>query len=253
MPTAAATTTPIKTDESWDLVMQPPVIVAGHINATRFRQGGYNNTVQMLDNGLSIPCLFFGMEWPYARSIWSNEQSYALDRYSRLPKRGFFTENTPFALSTSAGKHWRDPSAGKSGPMLPQPPAQAMHAKDDPPGTLRTVAGSIPCACAGETCSLQVRMQRLVDHAVAGRLLLTNFLRCAVKPQPPDRAWKVPADCRRRHGARAPVVQFLRGPIDRVLQVVQRLDRRGGGGTPHSLLRFAARPRRLAQMHPATG
>jgi hypothetical protein len=173
--------TPSDAAEAWEFVMSPPVIVAGHINTTRFRQGGRNNTVSMLDDGLSIPCLFWGMEWPYARTIWSNEQSYAVDHYTRMPtKQGFFTENTPFPLSTDAGKHWRDPRAGKAGPMLPQPPAQAMHAQDDPPGILRSVAGSVPCACAGATCSLRSNLQRQIAHGKCLPIALGGTV-----PEPP--------------------------------------------------------------------
>ena len=38
-----------------------------------------------------------------------------------------------------------------------------MHARDDPPGVLRTVAGSVPCACAGHTCSQAFNLNRTIS------------------------------------------------------------------------------------------
>ena len=49
-----------------------PVIVAGHINTSLFKA---KDAVRNLDNTLGIPCLFFGMEWPFSKSIWSSVPS----------------------------------------------------------------------------------------------------------------------------------------------------------------------------------
>ena len=54
---------------SWTLSLSEPVIVAGHINTSLFKA---KDAVRNLDNTLGIPCLFFGMEWPFSKSIWSS-------------------------------------------------------------------------------------------------------------------------------------------------------------------------------------
>ena len=46
----------------------PPTIMTGHINTAKFHA---KDEVDMLDYSLGIPCVFFGLEYPYTKSIWS--------------------------------------------------------------------------------------------------------------------------------------------------------------------------------------
>ena len=68
-PAAAAAGAATPPPSSWTLSLSEPVIVAGHINTSLFKA---KDAVRNLDNTLGIPCLFFGMEWPYSSSIWSS-------------------------------------------------------------------------------------------------------------------------------------------------------------------------------------
>ena len=96
---------------TWRLTLHPPVIVAGHINATRLRA---EDSVQPFDNTLGIPCIFFGMEWPYAKSIWSSEQYYALDNYSE-PSTNLHTSDTGMEALQAASSSRRGTPRGHQG------------------------------------------------------------------------------------------------------------------------------------------
>ena len=61
-----------------------------------------------------------------------------------------------------AGESWRNPNQSPASKMLSIPPMMAFHAERDPPGTLRTVAGEVPCACVGKTCGLAFNLNRTI-------------------------------------------------------------------------------------------
>ena len=153
------------------LQFHEPTIVTGHINVTRFKES-QGREVQMMDPGLGIPCVFFGLEWPYTKSIWSALQYFSKDAYigphgdSEPPMpnppprggagsgaQGLFEEVSPFPLSSDGGESWKEPGAAD----LPMPLFQAMHPNGSP-NTL--VAQENPCACAGDSCSLQSNLKR---------------------------------------------------------------------------------------------